>query len=76
MTMQGTERNTVMRDRSELRRWLSTGAAAHRLGCSPQWIRELIHLGQLRAIRTSIGNLIDPASVDEYLDSRGGSSRG
>lgn len=74
MTMQGTEHNTVMHDHSELLHWLSNGAAAHRLHCSRQWARELIHRGQLRAIRTPLGNLIDPTSVDEYLETRTGTS--
>jgi hypothetical protein len=49
--------NALITDRSGKVRLLSTGAVAHRLGYSSQWVRELINLGRLRAIRTPLGRV-------------------
>jgi len=50
--------------------WLSTQQAAHRLNRSAALVRILTDRGTLRAVRTPLGRLIDPASVDELLQER------
>ncbi len=39
--------------------WLSPAQAARLLGITPQWVRKLAQAGQLRAIETPLGWLID-----------------
>lgn len=43
--------------------WLSPAQAAARLGISSQRVRQLVQEGQLTGVRTTLGHLIDPASV-------------
>ena len=55
---------------TQLESWMSPATAARKLGVSPQWVQELVDTGKLRAIRTELGRLIDPASVDELSAER------
>lgn len=58
--------NDVIDCLSEISKWMSVGNVSHRLHCSRQWVNNLIVRGELRAIQTEIGHLIEPASVDAY----------
>ena len=50
--------------------WMTPGKAARALDVSPQWINKLIKEGRLRAVRTGLGHLIDPASVEALIKER------
>lgn len=50
--------------------WLSPSQAALRLERSAQWVRDLADRGVLNAVRTPLGRLIDPASIDAMLRNR------
>lgn len=56
---------------SDISGWISSGEAARRLRCSGRWILVLIAAERLNAIKTPLGHLIDPASVDAYLYAKG-----
>lgn len=60
----------------DITQWLSTKNAAARLGLSQQYVIKLAHNGTLRAVRTQLGLLIDPASVDEYERRRSSATSG
>jgi hypothetical protein len=49
----------------ELERWLSSAEAAERLGVSQYWATKMGERGALRGVKTRIGWLFDPASVEE-----------
>lgn len=49
----------------ELERWLPTGQAAKELGKSRQGAMWLAENGRVRAVKTQIGWLYDPKSVEE-----------
>lgn len=49
---------------------LSPTQAAIKLGLSPQSVRRMIERGQLPAVRTSLGHLIDPRAVDAMAAQR------
>ena len=51
-------------DLVELERWLGVGQAAEKLGRSRQHIHNLLAARELRGVRTSIGWLLDPESVE------------
>jgi excisionase family DNA binding protein len=50
--------------------WLSMSQAARLLGLSTARVRQLISDGQLRAERTVLGRLVDPASLNELMEQR------
>ena len=50
----------------ELERWLSTSQAASELGKSRQGVLWLLENGHLRGVKTAIGWLIEPRSVENY----------
>ncbi len=56
--------------------WLTPAQAALRLERTPAMVRYLMERGQLRHVRTPLGRLVDPASVDEYSRARDAGSRG
>ena len=58
--------NTLVYDRS---RRMTVAEAALYLRCSESWIRSLISMGKLKAVRIGArkGLQISPASVKEYL---------
>jgi excisionase family DNA binding protein len=50
----------------ELEKWLTTSETASRLGKTRQGIVWLCENGRLRAVKTSLGWLIDPKAVEHY----------
>lgn len=50
----------------DLEALLSPSEAARRLGRSYGRVKQLIDAGQLRAVRTALGYLIEPAALEEY----------
>ena len=44
--------------------WPGPSQAGHVLGCSAQYIKILHATGRLRGVRTRLGLLIDPASLE------------
>ena len=50
--------------------WLSPSGAARALGLSATYVRLLAERGELRAERTVLGLLFDPASVERYRTAR------
>lgn len=51
---------------SELEKWLTTSQAASILGKSRQGVTWMVEHRKLRAVRTQLGWLLDPAAVEEY----------
>ena len=49
---------------------LTPTQAAHRLGLSPQRVKQLLTTGQLPCVRTPLGALIDPEDVDRLITER------
>jgi len=54
----------------EFERWLTTSDAASRLGKSRQGVVWMLENRRLRGARTSLGWLVDPASVEEMASKR------
>ena len=50
--------------------WLTPARAAHILGVTPQRIRQLMRAGRLACIRTPLGRLADPTSVERLRAER------
>lgn len=50
--------------------WLTVTEAAHKLNLSAPYMRELVVREKFTAIRTHLGWLIDPASVEAYKPAR------
>jgi excisionase family DNA binding protein len=50
----------------EFEKWLTTGQAASELGKSRQGVTWMVENKRLRAVKTQLGYLIDPDSVDVY----------
>jgi excisionase family DNA binding protein len=61
---------TSAQETEDIRTWLSTSQAANALGMSGMTIGNWIREGRLRAIRTTLGFLIDPSSVREMKEKR------
>lgn len=55
---------------SDLEGWLSVSQTSHRIARGVTWVRQLVETGQIRGVLTSLGWLIDPASVDEWTRGR------
>lgn len=51
-------------------KWLSVSMAAHVLGVSADTVRRWVDDGKLRAERTVLGRVIDPAAVQALLEER------
>ncbi len=51
---------------TELKRWMSTGQVAKRLGWSRQGVLKLAEDARLRAVQTALGWLYDPADVERF----------
>lgn len=69
----------AIRSSGNLGETIPTGEAARRLGVSATWVRHLVGCGQLTAIRTPLGLLINEESVaalQKKRDVRGGGGRG
>ncbi len=56
----------------EFELWLTTGDAASRLGKSRQGVVWMLENRRLRGVRTALGWLVDPASVEEMASRRQG----
>lgn len=56
----------------DLSQGLSVGQVARRLELSPGRIHQLIASGRLRAVRTALGWIVDPESVDDLVAQRAG----
>lgn len=54
----------------EVENWLSPSEAGEVLGTSGQWVTKLARRGDLDAIRTSLGWLVNPADVDRLSRER------
>ncbi len=50
----------------EFEKWLTTGQAASQLGKSRQGVTWLVEAKKLRAVKTQLGYLIDPESVETF----------
>jgi excisionase family DNA binding protein len=50
--------------------WVSVHDAALRLGIARLSVREAIERGRIRAVRTRLGYLIDPESVEDFARTR------
>ena len=57
---------------TDLTTWLTVGQAARRLGVSESLVRSLVDREKLSGARTAHGRLIDPTSVDDYLEEHDG----
>ena len=55
---------------SEVTTWLSLGQAARRLAVSPQMVDVYCRAGKLTFVTTSLGRLIEPASVERLVRER------
>lgn len=54
----------------EIEHWLSPSEAGSVLGTSGQWITKLARKGDLDAVRTSLGWLVNPEDVDRLANER------
>jgi hypothetical protein len=50
----------------ELERWMGTGQVARELGYSRQGVINLAEDGKVRAVKTGVGWLYDPDSVEAF----------
>jgi hypothetical protein len=54
----------------EVESWLSPSQAGAMLGTSGQWVTQLARRGELDAVRTSLGWLMNPADVEHLANER------
>lgn len=54
----------------EVESWLSPSQAGAMLGTSGQWVTQLARRGELDAVRTSLGWLVNPADVERVANER------
>jgi hypothetical protein len=54
----------------EVEKWLSPSQAGAMLGTSGQWVTQLARRGELDAVRTSLGWLINPDDVERLANER------
>jgi len=50
--------------------WLTVGQAAMQLQRSAQRVRQFAENGRLQSVKTRLGRLIDPASLERLLETR------
>ncbi len=50
--------------------WLSPSHAGRVLGVSGQWVTNLCRKGELRAVRTALGWLVDPDDIERLAGER------
>lgn len=53
---------------TELERWMSTGQVASVLGRSRQGVIDLAEARRIRSVRTAVGWLYDPKSVEAFAE--------
>ena len=56
----------------EFEKWLSITQAAQRLGKTRTGVTWLVENRKIRAVKTAIGYLLDPQSVEEYAEKQKG----
>jgi hypothetical protein len=56
----------IMPSLRELGRWMGTGQVARKLGYSRQGVINLAEEGKIRAVKTGLGWLYDPNSVESF----------
>lgn len=68
----GKERSMVEGSRGvrEVESWLSPSEAGDILGTSGQWVTSLARRGDLEAVRTSLGWLVNPKDVERLANER------
>lgn len=54
----------------EIESWLSPSQAGAMLGTSGQWVTQLARKGELDAVRTPLGWLVNPADVERMASER------
>ncbi len=54
----------------EIENWLSPSQAGAMLGTSGQWVTQLARRGELDAVRTPLGWLVNPADVERVANER------
>lgn len=54
----------------EVESWLSPSQAGALLGTSGQWVTQLARRGDLDAVRTSLGWLVNPSDVERVANER------
>lgn len=54
----------------EVESWLSPSQAARVLGTSGQWVTHLARTRELHGVKTALGWLLDPESVNRMADER------
>jgi excisionase family DNA binding protein len=54
----------------ELLEWVSVRDVCQMLGVTQPWVHVLIKAGKLRIVRTRVGILVDPRSVEEVAAQR------
>lgn len=54
----------------EIEDWLSPSQAARALGMSGQWVTHLARTRELRGVKTALGWLLDPESVNHMAEQR------
>ncbi|PLS84595.1 MAG: hypothetical protein CYG60_17120 [Actinobacteria bacterium] len=59
-----------LRGVKEVESWLSPSQAGAMLGTSGQWVTQLARRGELDAVRTSLGWLVNPADVERLANER------
>ncbi len=70
----GLRKEAKMEERTrgirEIEDWLSPSQAGALLGTSGQWVTQLARRGEVDAVRTSLGWLINPADVERLANER------
>ncbi len=52
----------------DLENWMSIGQVSRKLGRSRQGVLNIVDEGRIRGVKTQIGWLLDPASVEAFAD--------
>lgn len=60
----------------DLESWMSIGQVSKSLGRSRQGVLNIAEEGRIRGIKTQIGWLLDPASVEEFAEREGKKGKG
>ncbi len=55
----------------DLEGWMSIGQVSKKLGRSRQGVLNIVDEGRIRGVKTQIGWLLDPASVEEFAEREG-----
>jgi DNA-binding Lrp family transcriptional regulator len=55
----------------DLENWMSIGQVSRKLGRSRQGVLNIVDEGRIRGVKTQIGWLLDPASVEEFAEREG-----